>query len=411
MSKLDKELYIKHAKRLGVIIDPTSPFAKYLTRQDFISGLKIQLNVLAVLEKKFKTARVDDNLKAESLAVKFAELSKTEFKLDDKFGYPEDDDYIDTINYLHTYCKNIFKVDLDDLVEGKKVELAQPEIHLGAEANADAGAGADAESGPNPYMGAAMGAMGGFPGMEGMMNPFAYGQATARLNENIKSGKVYQFNSKPKLIPIIKLILCIMVFLIVASFIVSSVFVFYTNGLSITWNGATQPSQLNTITDGIFYIITAGFGCYVGVTEALQLARSKTNDNMKFSFSWFVYFGFLMLVFLIPLIDVRRTWAPAFSVNDPSVLKNTVGLAWWKILWIVDLALGGLMIIPLVIGAVKAPKVDSSKMEGLLKQYMDEYMSANQPRTGGTTGGADVQKPVDVKPTEDKKPDDTNLKS
>jgi len=397
MEKLTKELYIKHAKRLASIVNATSPFAQYLNRTDFINILKLEINVLASLETKFPDDKLDAGLKASKIAADFASLSKTEYKLDEKFKYEDEDDYIDAINYLHTYCKNIYKVDIDELVEGKKVDVAAPDINLGADAHEDA-AGAAAMGGM-PFMGA-MGDMAGMPGMEGMVNPFAYANATARLNKEVKEGKVYQYTSKPKAVPIMKTILSVLLILIAVAFILSSVFAFITNGLAYDYEGKAKTA--NFVTNGVFYLITAGFAIYVAVTNIIQEVQGKKNDNIKYSFTWFLYFGLLLLVFLIPLLDLRNTWIIKDVTITDTTFRKTVGLAGWKILLLIDVALGLLLLIPLIIGAVKAPKVNQEMLQNLISEYMKGFMPKQTP----STNNVDVQKPVDVKPTEEKKPED-----
>ena len=73
--KLDKDLYIKHAKRLQAIINDKSTFLNFLNRSDFNSVLKTQLNVLFACEKLFPNEKVDDKFKAKELVNVFNKLN------------------------------------------------------------------------------------------------------------------------------------------------------------------------------------------------------------------------------------------------------------------------------------------------------------------------------------------------
>ncbi|MCQ3914575.1 MAG: hypothetical protein MJ201_02040 [Mycoplasmoidaceae bacterium] len=197
MKKLEKDLYIKHAKRMYAIIDEKSTFASFLTRPDFNNVLKNQLNVLFACEKLFTKVDLEAKYTAKSLVKNFNKLTKDKFKIDENFKYEDETDLIDAINYLYTFCNNMFKVNLDDLVAGKNITATDPKIDLRAKPSFDdegakvnpnfAFAGAGIPLAATPYE-----------------NPYLLGKAYAKLNDDMKQGKFYRYKTQPRIIPIVK---------------------------------------------------------------------------------------------------------------------------------------------------------------------------------------------------------------
>lgn len=394
MQKLDKKLYEKHAKRLEAILNPQSSFVPHLTRLEFNTILKFELNTLFQIEKKFPEEKLENKYHSKSLVKQFNELTKGEFKIDENYKYEDDGDLIDNINYLVTYCKNIFKVDLDDAVEGKKVVASNPNISFTSKTDVGEAPSMD---GANAFN---MGAMG--YATSPLENPYLMGKAYAKLNKDIQSGKVYQYKTKPKAIKFVKLSLFILLLLSVAALVLTAIFCFMANG--IKFNNSETTAAYSTITSGMFYLISAGFGIYVLVITAQStfFKKGHVNENSLYSFNWWFYLAYIILALLITLLDLRITW---FYSNYGLSLAQTsgtqyIGFKLWGYGIIATSVTAGLCIAPMIIGAVNAPKTDKEKLEEILKTYVNEINSTfPQP-------GPEVQKPVDVKPSEPKKETD-----
>ena len=140
---------------------------------------------------------------------------------------------VDYTNYLMTYVRNIFKIDLKtidkkDLHKVKKIEDKVVKSE-GDEVNQAYAAGA--------AFGGGMGGFGNFDATSPTItipNPAIQQQAQANVNEKLMRGEVYMFTSKPKVIPIFKLIYTIVLCLFAASVIAACVCLFMLNGKPAT---------------------------------------------------------------------------------------------------------------------------------------------------------------------------------
>ncbi|MCQ3915676.1 MAG: hypothetical protein MJ195_02965 [Mycoplasmoidaceae bacterium] len=134
---------------------------------------------------------------SKALTKQFNKATKETFKINEKFKYDDQTDLIDAINYLVTFCNNMFKVNLDDLVSGKNVTATDPKIDLRAKPDMD-------DEGPRMNRNFAF-AAGGIPlASTPYENPYLVGKAYAKLTDDMKQGKFYQYKTKPKIILIVK---------------------------------------------------------------------------------------------------------------------------------------------------------------------------------------------------------------
>ncbi|MCQ3908395.1 MAG: hypothetical protein MJ200_02325 [Mycoplasmoidaceae bacterium] len=278
MKKLEKELYIQHAKRLKAILDEKSTFFPYINRNDFKETLKKELNVLAACETLFPKVELEAKMTSKSLVKDFNKITKETFKLDDKFKYEDETDLIDAINYLVTFCNNMFKVNLDDLVSGKNVTATDPKIDLRAKSDMDS---QSAKLNRNFAF-----AAGGIPlASTPYENPYLVGKAYAKLTDDMKQGKFYQYKTKPESIPIFKYICVTGIILIALSTLIAAILIFMSSALVVTKGEDTAKisSEYGTIGSGVMYILLAGFSIY----PAYIILKGLTglNQNIKYYFS------------------------------------------------------------------------------------------------------------------------------
>lgn len=389
MKKLEKDLYIQHAKRMYAIIDEKSTFASFLTRPDFNNVLKNQLNVLFACEKLFTKVDLEAKYTAKSLVKNFNKLTKDKFKIDENFKYEDETDLIDAINYLYTFCNNMFKVNLDDLVAGKNITATDPKIDLRAKPSFDdegakvnpnfAFAGAGIPLAATPYE-----------------NPYLLGKAYAKLNDDMKQGKFYRYKTQPRIIPIVKWFSFILMGLLSLSLILMGIFAFMANNLAV--NDGSQDLILGGIGSGIIYILVAGFGIYTMTIVGLTLfGKNSKNLNLKYHFSWGVIVASLVLIFLMVMLDINKTWLIGFTIyDDPSSLPY---IAWtgWRVMFLVACGLIGLNIIPIIFGSIFNPKPDPAAVDKKIKEYIDLFSA--ESGQSPVPPKADVQKPADVKET------------
>lgn len=386
MNKLDKNLYLQHAKRMKAIIDEKSTFAPFLSRADFKGVIKNELNVLAACEKLFPKVEVAPRSSAKSLTNTFNKLANETFSIDAKFKYEDETDLIDQINYLVTFCNNMFKVNLDDLVDGKKVTATDPHIDLRAKPEFDS---------QTPRMSPNFAFATGIPtSATPYENPYLLGRAYAKLNDDIIHGSFYRFKTQPKIIPIVKMISFVLGIITILALITCSILAFISTGLKVQ-DGEDTP-KINYIMNGIFYLIAAGFGVY-----PLFITMSRWNNpNKKFFFNWGFVLMFIILAILFTMMDLIPIWLNWDDVlKDPENKYNTFKAL--KYLLLVTTCLAGTGLIPVIIGATCNPKPDAEAIDRKVKEYVDLFSS--EIGQSPVPPKADIQKPKDVKESKSSK--------
>lgn len=399
MKKLEKDLYIKHAKRLQAILDDKSTFVRFLNRKDFSLVIKNELNVLGACEKLFPKVDLDAKCSSKALSKAFNKWTKGTFKVDENYKYEDETDLIDAINYLPTFCNNMFRVNIDDVVSGKQVTATDPHIDLKAKPEFD---GEGPKINPNFAFAGAMG-MGATP----YENPYLVGKAYAKINDDMREGRFYRFKTKPRIIPIAKWVAVILSMLLILGLLAAGIMAFIANGIEIEASGKTGP--LNLISNGIIYLISAAFGVYpLYITMKNLVGKGAKNHNLKYYFNWGFIVMFLVLALLFGLMDGIPMWMNSF--NPTSAATETFrypAFMGMKVVLMIVVALVGLCIAPIVIGAVKNPKPDTEAVERKMREYIDLFMSDSGQMP--VPPKADVQKPKEVKESKkdskSKKPD------
>lgn len=398
MNKLGKDLYIQHSKRLKAIVNEQSTFAPFLTRPDFKEVIKTELNVLAACEKLFPKVTIPTGNSANSLALVFNKITKENFETS-KYKYDDEADLIDQINYLVTFCNNMFKVQLDDLVSGKKVTATDPHIDLKAKPEFD-----DQTPRMNPNLAFA----GGIPlAATPYENPYLLGKAYAKLNDDISKGAFYRYKTKPKAIVIAKQIAFVVSILVIIALFVSAILAFIATGLEIKGDESTNP-QINYIMNGIFYLVAGGFGIYpLVITSPFQ-----KNPNKKYFFNW----GFLLMFVILALLFTMMDLIPIWIGWEDAILPETVGSMHYnaflglKYSLLLTTILSGLTLIPVIIGGVCNPKPDPEAVERKVREYVDLF--SGEMGSAPVPPKADVQEPASVKvPKKDTKSSKSKTKS
>lgn len=387
MKKLEKDLYIKHAKRLQAIVDEKSTFINFLTRDDFKKVIQNQLNILNACEKLFPKVELDAKFTARALAKTFNKITKDKFKINDNFNYEDETDLIDGINYLFTFCNNMFKVNLDDLIEGKNVTATDPKIDLRAKPQFD-------DVGPRMNSNFAFAGTGIPLAATPYENPYFIGKAYAKLTDDMKEGRFYRFKTKPTIIPKIKWLAIILLGLVAISLIIASIFIFISTSLKIVVEGEAISigSGYATIGSGVLYIILAAFTAYP--MYVLIKGLIGKDQNQKYYFNWTYIMIFVLLAMIVVMPDMRVTWLMPYEIQPD---QNTVLMAYkmWKILYIVSLSLSGLTLIPMILGSIFNPKPDPEAVEKKIREYVDLFSA--ESGQSPVPPKADMQKPIPVK--------------
>jgi hypothetical protein len=176
-------------KSLKAILN--APIADSLKTKQMQDIFEKQINILGFLVRNNKSK--DKGL--NEIITKYNTLSKKNFTLDVKVFYEDEDVLVDDINYLGIYIRNIYKIDLDALIKGKKADIVQSTVSEVQQKD---------RGFANKFGSFAMPGFGSVDGIPNEANPYFISLANIRLNDEIRKGNVYAFQSKPKLIPIFK---------------------------------------------------------------------------------------------------------------------------------------------------------------------------------------------------------------
>jgi hypothetical protein len=176
-----------------------------------------EMNILGFLIKNNKSANQD----LGTIIEKYNTLSKKKFVLDSKIFYEDKDLLTDDINYLNIYIRNIYKIDLDALAEGKKANITQSSVSEVQQKD---------RGFAKQFGGFAMPGFGNIEGMPSESNPYFISLANMRLNDEIRKGNVYAFKTKPKIIPILKYVIIALALLATLSCVFVGIGLIISNG-------------------------------------------------------------------------------------------------------------------------------------------------------------------------------------
>jgi hypothetical protein len=194
-------------------------------------------------------------------------------------NYKDSDILFDDINHLTVYIKNIYKFDLDAAIEGRQTQVTTPSVSEAAEPNQPK---SFADILPAMF-GANAGSPDQFANVPPEQNPFYQQAANVRIQQEIKSGKLYLFKSKPRIMPFLKVALSLCLFLAAASAIVLAVGLILV--AYVQSSGTNLFNGNSTIIDSVLVIVLAVMSGYLGVMIGMPLIKrinKKGNDNQLY---------------------------------------------------------------------------------------------------------------------------------
>jgi hypothetical protein len=83
-----------------------------------------QLNILSYLEKVNKAK----TLVSTKLLEKYNTIAKKNYVIHKNISYDDNDALIDDINYLNVYIRNMYKIDVEALAQGKEAKVSTPTV-------------------------------------------------------------------------------------------------------------------------------------------------------------------------------------------------------------------------------------------------------------------------------------------
>lgn len=220
--------------------------------------------------------------------------------------------------------------------------------------------------------------------------------ANSLLIMNIRKGSVYQYKSKPKIIPILKwlivAIICVLIGLSIASFALLMV--------------AGPKVAYHPMKDGIVQEDIISYGLQLATPFPFQLllttlilvlmimsmVKNSKNENFKYYMSWgwmLMYILTLVFVwFMVGGIGSNLLFNYSSFLDDLSIVKSESGIAIslieaYRVIQFTIIGLLGLMIVFLIVGCVFNPKKDFERLQLLLQEYINDIKNGSIPFDGG----------------------------
>jgi len=314
------------------------------------------LNIYSFLETTSKTTKKNSKVYIE----KYNEFSKEKF-VPNKVIYDKETDVLDQLNWLKVYIENTYNVDiLSHGVSAIPVAEIQEKTnkHIQEEKVVAAGAGADL----NPDR---------FIELSQKMQ-----RVNERINNDIASGRIYIFKTKPKHIVTVKKIYAYLLAFLSFSLLSLSICTFIIENTT-----TTDGKYWISWTDGLFALFVCAICIMMTVQNFMSLYNLKINknENIKYQFKWQIS----ILIFIILLmymfnfcITGLNPFTTIFSIisnvmlNINSTQKIEVYIFEGSIYAMFAFYI--LALIPFIIGAVLNPKRDDKIIESKVAEYLKD---------------------------------------
>lgn len=254
-----KSLYEKCCANLDFVVQPLVA-EKITSSKPFQEQIRKQLCILSFLEKKAKIK----SGQAKKIVEKYTEIVKSEPKLDYVPATNDLNNLSDEINFLPVFVQNVFKTPIEKISSA----ATTPKIDQPAP-----------EQAPNPTS-----PMFGQFNQANLNKQIVMSMAQARVMQEASMGKVYIYKTKPKIMPILKL--CIGIVLVLGS--IFSVLMAVGIILSPNMYGTPPPDgvQFNSITYFLIAIMLI-FNSFNYFSQWIKKGTKKQNDNLLYHFSFF----------------------------------------------------------------------------------------------------------------------------
>lgn len=224
--------------------------------------------------------------------------------------------------------------------------------------------------------------------------------ANSLLIMNIRKGSVYQYKSKPKIIPILKwLIVAIISLLIILS--IASFALLMVAGPKLTYYAEVKDSSGQSTKEEIPGMpLTTPFPFQLLLTililvlMIMSMVKNSKNENFKYYMSWgWMLMYILTLVFVWFMVGGLGPWTNQilFQYNNfyDNILVHDKSLAGiplveaYRVIQFIIIGLLGLMVVFLIVGCVFNPKKDFERLQLLLQEYINDIKNGSIPFDGG----------------------------
>ena len=356
-----KKIHALLAKRLYGLLYSTNPSFFSNNNKSFLILFEKELDILACLEKtEGKKNDLGTKFLAKSLVQKYNSLTKNNFVLSKKKINLED--FIDDINYLPVFCKNIFKVNIDDIVD-KVLFNKSNETFKNSQTNI--------QQEKTNFSSSSFGSNQEFKNV--FNKSYIHGLATSKAMKDFALGKVYIYKTKPRIILILKMILLVLIILTglvsllisITSFII--VWSSYENDWDFLWKSLSHL---------IYFIIC------VNIAINLINQFKKKNLNKKYFFSWSVVLPYFFSVFFIVIFNFTNIlFFLNFDWYALSISDHFQYICYMIIYYSNNIFLALLLatIASCIVAFIYNPKKDESIIQNTIDKYVDEISKTQSP--------------------------------
>ncbi|MDE5651711.1 MAG: hypothetical protein K2H80_01485, partial [Ureaplasma sp.] len=205
-------------------------------------------------------------------------------------------------------------------------------------------------------------------------------QSMIYLQRNIRKGKVFIYDSKPKIIPIIK-------YLAFALFIIIFILSVANYAILLSQNGKLQLKNQNGELYAFGFVSPVPFqqillGCIIGII-CWSIIRNIKNDNNKYFLSWGWMLFYTLFLLVVNLVSQESQFLlfryNSFLSQLESINSNLDYLETWKsfikifqILEYISFGIYALLLACVIVGSIYNPKKDINRINQLLSQYANE---------------------------------------
>lgn len=346
---------------------------------------KILTNVIGIIN--FITLHYElDTKNISHYTQAFHQITGKNLKFDDnEASYQNLTDIKDTINYLNVYVLNTIGKNFDQIeAEFKNTNENQSNNNnLSDESNNDNSVNEESFKTNNNF-GQTLSdeellRRSGVT-MHDVADQLINNQAMIYLQRNIRRGKVFIYDSKPKIIPIIKYIAFALFIIIFALSIASYAILLSQNGKLQIQNSNGEAKPFGFVSPVPIQQIL--LGCIIAII-CWSIVRNIKNDNNKYflSWGWMLFYTLFLLVINLAAQEsqILLFRYNAFLVELNKVQSNLSYLETWKnyinifqILQYVSYGIYGLLLACVITGSICNPKKDNERIKQLLSQYASE---------------------------------------
>ncbi len=326
--------------------------------------------------------KIESNTKNSDRFIKSYEMiTNKKFVYNDKLNFSNNNDIFDSVKYTNIYLLNTLRISIEQMDTSNKANneanvKEESSKEIPSSNNFNGSYQSDEEIIRNS----------GYT-MHDVADQLLMTQANMLLTRNISLGKVYVYNSKPKLIPILKYIVIGLLFIIFVLSIVSFALVArFGDNITVlvdskNYDFFNKSSIASYIFQFIFDLIILGF-------ISFSMFKNFKNDNSKYRFSWGIMIFYIVLLLLstflfswailIKIPEIKYDSSNSIAIKQVFTNAADIQIAIFTII--------GLVILLTVVGAVLNPRRDEKRIIKLLEKYATEIRNG-QVDTSNLGGG------------------------